>query len=58
MTKPRETTVTTEPLLKPAITKTQTTDREPLFESEIVSKKQAYERRNDSIYLGLDSEDI
>ena len=58
MTKPRETTVTTEPLLKPAITKTQTTDREPLFESEIVSKKQAYERGNDIIYLGLDSEDI
>ena len=51
MTKPRETTVTTEPLLEPAITKTQTTDREPLFENEIVSKKQAYGRGNDSIYF-------
>jgi hypothetical protein len=58
VTKPRETTVTTELLLEPAITKTQTTDREPLFESEIVSKKQAYGRGNDSICSGLDSEDI
>ena len=51
MTKPAETTVTTEPSLEPAITKTQSTDTEPLFESEIVSKKQAYGRGNDSIYF-------
>jgi hypothetical protein len=49
--KARETTVTTQTSPEPTTIRTESVDTEPVFESEIVSKKQAYERGKDNVYF-------